>query len=490
MERSKVVINIAKITQINRTLNYLLECNKGEEIDYPTHLHPELNYIDDWAFEIQAYWRECKDPIIAEQIENIGSSGNFYKLLLSARMADDIRGAISRYVNVIGELRAEIKQHQEQSKGAYSMLPDELANDEAAKLLQRAVEAGYLREDYQPGTHTSNAQLRFLAFGIGTALHLKHKWEPFERLWNKEKLPGVYIPNSKSVDFEDIIKLYPGVDFSEISKKFEMNLSNECEIIDPIISEPVHFCSTASVSELKKVYRNLIDYKYLSDKTTLEQWLYFCTGKGEKHEQPLLWNKGLNALALFIDKLLDSSNNNQKWGKASTIFRNKNQNKYELIKIGSICRAGRANKNDSQSAGLQEILSLISVDRRIHYNNSTNLSIDSLKRTYTNLVREKYISDQTSIENWLYVFTGSKEYNENEEPIVLNWIGTQTALAITINKLFIHCNDNTDLWEITRNVFSLKGKEPKIQAMKSAVTKQQYVKTDNKVLSLLSIEKQ
>ena len=51
MERSKVVINIAKITQINRTLNYLLECNKGEEIDYPTHLHPELNHIDDWAFE-------------------------------------------------------------------------------------------------------------------------------------------------------------------------------------------------------------------------------------------------------------------------------------------------------------------------------------------------------------------------------------------------------------------------------------------------------
>ena len=133
---------------------------------------------------------------------------------------------------------------------------------------------------------------------------------------------------------------------------------------------------------------------------------------------------------------------------------------------------------------------MISVDRRIHYNNSTNLSIDSLKRTYTNLVRERYISDQTSIENWLYVFTGSKEYNENEEPIVLNWIGTQTALAITINKLFIHCNDNTDLWEITRNVFSLKGKEPKIQSMKSAVTKQQYVKTDNKVLSLLIIEKQ
>lgn len=390
----------------------------------------------------------------------------------------------------MGELRAEIKQHQEQSKGAYSMLPDELANDEAAMLLQRAVEAGYLTEDYQPGEHTSNAQLRFLAFGIGTALHLKHKWEPFERLWDKEKLPGVYIPNSKSVDFEDIISLYPEADFSEISKKFDLNPSNECDITDPTICDQVHYCSTASVSELKKVYNNLIDRKYLSDQTTLDQWLYYCVGKGNAQNIPLLWNKSVNALAILIVKLLSNNSDTEKWVKAFKIFRIKQGSRYNLINTGSLKRAGRANKAYSQSAGLKEILSLISVDRRIHYNNSTNLSIDSLKKTYTNLVNEHFLSEQTSIENWLYVFTGLKEYNENEEPIVLNWLGTQTALAITINKLFIHCNDNTDLWEITRNVFSLKGKEPKIQAMKSAVTKQQYIAKDNKVLPLLIIEKQ
>ena len=359
MERSKVVINIAKITQINRTLNYLLECNKGEEIDYPTHLHPELNHIDDWAFEIQAYWRECKDPIIAEQIANIGSSGNFYKLLLRARMADDIRGAISRYVNVIGELRAEIKQHQEQSKGAYSMLPDELANDEAAKLLQRAVEAGYLREDYQPGTHTSNAQLRFLAFGIGTALHLKHKWEPFERLWNKEKLPGVYIPSSKSVDFEDIIKLYPEVDFSEISKKFDMNLSDECEIMEPTITDPVHYDSTVGISELKNVYCNLIDHKYLSDKTTLDQWLYFSVGSGKDPDQPMLWNREVKSLAYLITQILYKGSDYKKWIIASTIFRIKKGDKYESIDPDNLRRANQELRTKPHSKGIKTFHSII-----------------------------------------------------------------------------------------------------------------------------------
>ena len=363
MERSKVVINIAKITQINRTLNYLLECSKDEEIDYPTHLHPELNHIDDWAFEIQAYWRECKDPIIAEQIANIGSSGNFYKLLLCARMADDIRGAISRYVNVMGELRAEIKQHQEQSKGAYSMLPDELANDEAAMLLQRAVEAGYLKEDYQPGTHTSNAQLRFLAFGIGTALHLKHKWEPFERLWNKEKLPGVYIPSSKIVDFEDIIKLYNEVDFSGISadqniakaiNKLKENntIVDEDKIEDP---ERTHYHSSTEDKELLKIFVKLKQHKYITEDTTGEQWLYMCTGKDslKEHCAPIKWNKQQRLLVFLIDRMFGESDEFRRWIIATDAFRISKADGYIKQKHDNYRRAAQDVLNDTPTRSIK-----------------------------------------------------------------------------------------------------------------------------------------
>lgn len=356
MERSKVVINIARINRVTKSLNYLL----GFKEDFNTAaLDSELSNIGLWALEIQAYWRENKDPIIAEQIANIGSSGSFYKLLLGAQMADDIRGAISLYIDTMKDLRAEIKQHQEQSKGAYSMLPDELANDEAAMLLHRAVEAGYLREDYQPGTHTSNAQLRFLAFGIGTALHLKHKWEPFERLWNKDKLPGVYIPSSKIVDFEDIMKLYPEVNFSEISKKFDMNLSHECVIMEPTITDPVHYDSMVSVSELKNVYRNLIDFKYLSNKTTLDQWLYFSVGSGKKPDQPMLWNREVKSLAYLITQILYKGADYKKWIIASTVFRIKKGDKYESIDPDNLRRANQELRTKPHSKGIKTFHSII-----------------------------------------------------------------------------------------------------------------------------------
>ena len=240
------------------------------------------------------------------------------------------------------------------------MLPDELANDEAAMLLQRAIEAGLLREDYQPREHTSKAQLRFLAYGVGTALRLRRKWKPFETLWNIDSLPGVYLPTTKSVSFEDIISLYPEVDFSKISVKYDMNISNECVIMEPTITDPVHYDSTVSVSELKNVYRNLIDFKYLSDKTTLDQWLYFSIGNEYSGNlPPILWNREVKALAMLINKVLDNNNDNKKWQIASTIFRIKKGSRYEIINPDNLRRADHAIKADPDSQGCIKFHSLI-----------------------------------------------------------------------------------------------------------------------------------
>ena len=361
MERSKVVINIARINRINKNLNYLL----GFKEDFTTAaLDPELSCIGSWALEIQAYWRECKDPIIAEQIGNIGSSGNFYKLLLSSQMADDVRGAISLYVDTMKALRAEIQQHHKQSKGSYSMLPDELANDEAAILLQRAVEAGFLTEDYQPNIHTSNAQLRFLAFGIGTALHLKHKWEPFERLWNKEKLPGVYIPSSKIVDFEDIIKLYNEVDFTEISgdqniasainKLTEKNITivDDDKIEDP---ERSHYHSITDDKELLKIYVNLKRHKYISEDTTGEQWLYMCTGRDnlKEHCAPIKWNKQQRLLVFLIDRMFGESDEFRRWIIATNVFRISKANGYIKQKHDNYRRAAQDVLSDNPTRSIK-----------------------------------------------------------------------------------------------------------------------------------------
>ncbi len=358
-DRSIIVIKIARINRINKSLSYLLEL---KEDFYISALDPDFCKIGEWALEIQQYWRECKSPIVSNQINNIGSSGNFYKLLLSAKLPDDVMGAISLYIDTMKELRAEIKADKNLRKGVYSMLPDILANNKAATLLQRAVDAGYLTEEYQPGEYTSNAQLRFLAFGIGTALHLKHKWEPFERLWNREKLPGVYIPSSKSVDFEDIIALYPEVDFTKIS-----DIRNTIQsIIIPSYeyssdTTVEHYFAKISTKKLVDILLKLKEYRYIAKETTENKWIYLCTGneKYKKEFPPIMWNKEVKYLAFLINELLDSTPGRDRWYKASSIFRIRKGSKYEFIKPDNLRRASLENSKNPNSKGVEKFKKLI-----------------------------------------------------------------------------------------------------------------------------------
>lgn len=70
-------------------------------------------------------------------------------------------------------------------------LPEELNNDNAKRLLRRAINAGLLDERYQKKTENSTwAQLKVLAKYIGAACDLWNKggWIVFERLWDYSTL--------------------------------------------------------------------------------------------------------------------------------------------------------------------------------------------------------------------------------------------------------------------------------------------------------------
>lgn len=293
MERSKVVINIARINRINKKLNYLLEC---KDDFYTSALDQEFSSIGLWALEILTFWRECKDPVLTEQIINIGSSANFYKLLLSAKMPDDVTGAISMYIDTMAELRAEIKQELELSKGAYSMLPKELANELAVELLNRGKEAGFLNGEYQPSETTTNSQLKLIAYAIGKSLNLKPIWSPFEQLWKKTHLPAAIIPANqldKIGKIDNIMRLYQEVDFS------------------PIINYGKYrnFKTKLTTGELTKIFASLQKKNYIDTVTTIDQWLSIC-GKGDLSENidPINWKKTGRELIYFIDKLLGNEN--------------------------------------------------------------------------------------------------------------------------------------------------------------------------------------
>lgn len=71
-------------------------------------------------------------------------------------------------------------------EGKETTLPEALATEEAMALWQKAREAGYVDEHYQP--KISRTQSALLADAMAERLGIREKWKTFEKLWNRTKM--------------------------------------------------------------------------------------------------------------------------------------------------------------------------------------------------------------------------------------------------------------------------------------------------------------
>lgn len=70
-------------------------------------------------------------------------------------------------------------------------LPPELSTPEAIALLEKARQAGYLDEQYQP-VGLSRAKQAILANTIAETLGIERKWKVFEELWGYSRFSTAY----------------------------------------------------------------------------------------------------------------------------------------------------------------------------------------------------------------------------------------------------------------------------------------------------------
>lgn len=207
MERSTIVIRISKINRIIKTINYLLELETEFDV---RAVDPELDQIGMWIQEITEYWRDHQDAALSKEIQKIG------RLREAAKLKDDLPGDLVKSLDHLADLQLEVSRSLDIQKGVYHLLPDDLANAEAAALLKRAVKAGILDKNYQPTKDTTMAQLRILAGTIGKILELPKRklWKPFEHLWHTPEnyeLRSVYIARIHNNKLQTVRDLYPEV---------------------------------------------------------------------------------------------------------------------------------------------------------------------------------------------------------------------------------------------------------------------------------------
>ena len=86
-------------------------------------------------------------------------------------------------------------------------LPEPLATPEAMVLWQKAQQAGYVDEHFQPLLSRTLAAL--LADSMAARLGIKEKWKVFEGFWHRKYMRSDYnlaLTRKRSLDFQDELK--------------------------------------------------------------------------------------------------------------------------------------------------------------------------------------------------------------------------------------------------------------------------------------------
>ena len=86
-------------------------------------------------------------------------------------------------------------------------LPEVLATEEAMRLWEKAQQAGYVDECYQP--LLSRTQSALLADAMAERLGIKEKWKAFEELWQRKYMRNDYnlaLTQRQSYKFQDDLK--------------------------------------------------------------------------------------------------------------------------------------------------------------------------------------------------------------------------------------------------------------------------------------------
>jgi len=87
------------------------------------------------------------------------------------------------------------------------LLPEALRTEDAMALWQKAQQAGYVDEHYQP--QLSRTQAALLADAMAERLGIKEKWKVFETLWHRRNMHKDYylaFGQQQTSDFQDEIK--------------------------------------------------------------------------------------------------------------------------------------------------------------------------------------------------------------------------------------------------------------------------------------------
>lgn len=128
--------------------------------------------------------------------------------LLPAEVLSKFNGSIVFNIYIGGALPQPLpKGRGDNTVKEERALPDVLSSKQAMTLWQKALDAGYVDENYQP--LISRTQSALLADAMAMRLGIRNKWKVFETFWNRAKMYKDYyqaVDQKQFLPFQDKLK--------------------------------------------------------------------------------------------------------------------------------------------------------------------------------------------------------------------------------------------------------------------------------------------
>ena len=149
--------------------------------------------------EVLDFFYRLLDMLHQADLQNFGSHIQLVYVAPGAQHVDHIQ------TQYFGERHSAALHPVPQKQ---SELPEALATPQAMLLWQKAQQAGYVDEHYQP--LLSRTQAALLADAMAERLGIKEKWKVFETLWHRKNLyKDLYcaLNQKQSLVFQDSMKV-------------------------------------------------------------------------------------------------------------------------------------------------------------------------------------------------------------------------------------------------------------------------------------------
>ena len=202
--RQKTVLNTALLRKHSWNVCHAIMVGSSDLLDLA--VADSLDY-DLLAAEIMSYVDTDKDRLLFEPLMQLTDSKTIREYLDSDHEHRSYDGALMSLAETLDKLR---EYGNNLYRGLSGQLTPFFCNEKAEALLQRAVDAGLLTEDFMPAKGTERFQLKLIATAFNAIMGygVRDKWCHFQELWRSD-FHRCIIPLTKGKAIYEIAQLYP-----------------------------------------------------------------------------------------------------------------------------------------------------------------------------------------------------------------------------------------------------------------------------------------